>query len=242
MSFALNWFFSQDNTFGYHVVNICIHILTAFFLYLTCLKLLKLVLTEDDFQRSGQAIALFASLLWAANPMQTQAVTYIVQRMASLAALFSIIGILFYLKARTTDNTAKRIVYGIATIAAFLCAIASKENAIVFPVSLLLIEYIFFRSTNRILPLIKNHKPITFDSRTGGHWIPLSWGSSTCLHRISITTAGPSRSPSASSPNHGSSSFTCRSCFSPLHQGFPWSTMLSCPLPCLSPGRHCRRF
>jgi len=159
MSFALNWLFSQDNTFGYHVVNISIHILTAFFLYLTCLKILKLVITEDDLQRSGQAIALFASLLWAANPMQTQAVTYIVQRMASLAALFSIIGILFFLKARTADNAVKRSVYGITTLAAFLCAIASKENAIVFPVSLLLIEWIFFRSHDNNFLSIKKHKP-----------------------------------------------------------------------------------
>jgi tetratricopeptide (TPR) repeat protein len=160
MSFALNWFFGQDNPFGYHVVNICIHILTGFFLYLVCKKILWLILPPDEFCRSGYAIALLTSLLWATNPVQTQAVTYIVQRMASLAALFSIIGILLFLKARTTDNTAKSISYGISTIAAFLCAIASKENAIVFPVSLLLIEWIFFKSKVSVIFSIKNLTPI----------------------------------------------------------------------------------
>lgn len=162
MSFALNWWLSQNNTFGYHLVNISIHILTAFFLYLTCLELLKLVLSRDDFFHAGGAMALFASLFWAVNPLQTQAVTYIVQRMASMAALFSIVGILFYLKLRTTDNTIKRTVYGISTIAAFLCAIASKENAVVFPISLLLIEFIFFRSIDNIPNTIKKYKPFTF--------------------------------------------------------------------------------
>lgn len=157
LSFALNWFLGRDNPFGYHVVNICIHIFSAFFLYLTCLELLKIALDVEDFHRSGQAIALFAALLWAVNPMQTQAVTYIVQRMASMAALFSVIGIFFFLKARTSEKATKKITYGIITLASYLCALASKENTVVLPLSLLLIEYIFFKTNVVIIPRIKQN-------------------------------------------------------------------------------------
>lgn len=161
-SFALNWFFGQDNPVGYHIVNISIHIFTAFFLYLVCLELLRHLLSPNKFRQSGHAIALFASLLWAINPIQTQAVTYIVQRMASLAALFSIISIYFFLKARSNQSPSWRVIYGTTSLTGYICAVGSKENAIFLPVSILLIEYLLFRSTNRLFKKTSKLKPRHF--------------------------------------------------------------------------------
>lgn len=158
-SLALNWFIGQDNPLGYHIVNLCLHILTAFFLYLVCLYLIRLSLTPETFNRSGHFIALLAALLWAMNPIQTQAVTYIVQRMAVLAALFSIIGIFFFLKARTAASVQKIVFFGICCVLAFFFALGSKENAILFPCSLILIDYIFFKSYRKILRH-RTHKKI----------------------------------------------------------------------------------
>jgi hypothetical protein len=45
-----------------------------------------------------------ATALWALHPIQTQAVTYIVQRMAVLAAFFYLAGIFYYLKGRTARD------------------------------------------------------------------------------------------------------------------------------------------
>ncbi|MCW5205967.1 hypothetical protein VU08_03420 [Desulfobulbus sp. F5] len=157
-SLALNWFVGQDNPVGYHVVNLCIHILTAFFLYLACLYLVQLSLPPETFNRSGQFIALLTALLWAINPIQTQAVTYIVQRMAALAALFSIIGILFFLKARTAASVQKRVFSGLCCLVSFFMALGSKENAILFPFSLLLIDRIFLKSYRKILRNDRNKK------------------------------------------------------------------------------------
>ncbi|MEJ2286665.1 MAG: hypothetical protein P8X85_24090, partial [Desulfobacterales bacterium] len=39
LSFGLNWLLGEDDVFGYHLVNIAIHILTAILLYLTILAL-----------------------------------------------------------------------------------------------------------------------------------------------------------------------------------------------------------
>lgn len=148
-SFALNWWWGQDNVTGYHVVNIAIHILTAFFLFLTILLLLQTPNASGLNSNSIYFIALLSSALWAIHPIQIQAVTYIVQRMASMAALFYIIGIFCYLKARMSPSMAYRILFWGLCGLAFLMGISSKNNAIVLPVFLLLSEFVFFRDLSQ---------------------------------------------------------------------------------------------
>jgi len=157
-SFALNWFIGQDNPFGYHIVNISIHVLTAFFLYLSCRYLVSLTIFPRIFRLRGDSVAVIAALLWAMNPMQTQAVTYIVQRMAALAALFSIIGIFLFIKARTSIFFHQRVFFSIFCLFSFLLALGSKQNAILFPFSIMLVEYIFFRSKIGIIPQLAKER------------------------------------------------------------------------------------
>ena len=95
LSFALNWYFNQDRVFGYHVVNLLIHFLSACFLYLCIQQILSTPILANKYQGQEIFIAMLAALLWSLNPVQTQAVTYIVQRMASMAALFYIVSIYF---------------------------------------------------------------------------------------------------------------------------------------------------
>ncbi len=152
LTFALNWFFHQDRVFGYHVANFFIHLLTAVFLYKSCLLLLITPKNSNRYYASRNFIATLAAILWAVNPIQTQAVTYIVQRMASLAAMFTIIGIWCYLEARMLPlaNIKKQILYYAAAFLSFLLALGSKENAVLFPASVVLIELFFFRQDIKI--------------------------------------------------------------------------------------------
>jgi Tfp pilus assembly protein PilF len=145
-SFALNWLWGEDNVIGYHLVNIGIHVLTAIFLFLTILLLFRTPNAGDWDKNSIYFIALLSATLWAIHPIQIQAVTYIVQRMASMAALFYIISIFCYLNARMTVFTRHRLMWAVACAVAFLLGIGSKNNAIMLPVILLLIEFIFFRN------------------------------------------------------------------------------------------------
>ena len=108
LTLAINWYFGKANVFGYHVINILIHFLTACFLFLTVLDLLKTPNLKERYNGNEYFIALLTSTLWAINPIQTQAVTYIVQRMASLSTMFYILAILLYIKARTADPFSKR--------------------------------------------------------------------------------------------------------------------------------------
>ena len=149
-SFAVNWYFGRNDPFGYHLVNIVIHILASFFLYGTILSIrhtpnFQFVLSARNYYK----ISILAALLWAINPIQTQAITYIVQRMAALAAMFYILAMYLYIKARTSDHSAKRNLLFFSCFLSAVCAFASKENAATLPIALLLVEFLFFQDLSR---------------------------------------------------------------------------------------------
>jgi tetratricopeptide (TPR) repeat protein len=144
VTFAVNWYLGKADVFGYHLVNIGIHCATSGLLYFTILNLLNAPNMLDRYRGSGHFIALLATALWALHPIQTQAVTYIVQRMASLAALFYLAGIFLFAKARSVQSPVKRGVFSGLCLLSYLLAIGTKQNAVTLPVALLLIEAIFF--------------------------------------------------------------------------------------------------
>ena len=150
LTLALNWYLGKDKVFGYHLVNVFVHLLTAFFLFLSILWLYKTPrMTSQPAEDNSFTVALFTTTLWAVNPVQTQAVTYIVQRMASMAAMFYVIGIYLYMRGRLTEAIRVKIGWFFACLAAFLCALGSKENAITFPLAILLLEFIFFQDLTK---------------------------------------------------------------------------------------------
>ena len=149
LTFAINWYLGKDNVTGYHLVNIIIHALTALTLFITILNLFKSPNLKGRYQGSEYFIALLAASLWAINPIQTQAVTYIVQRMASMAAMFYVLGVYFYIKVRLNALPFQRIFLMLGCVFSFLFAIGSKENAVTLPLVLLLVEITFFLDLSR---------------------------------------------------------------------------------------------
>ena len=145
LTFALNWYVGKDDVFGYHIVNNAIHLVTAFFLFLTVLTLLMSPNLKGKYQGKEYLIAFLSAVLWAANPIQTQAVTYIVQRMASLVAMFYIIGIYFYLKTRLSKPGYTKSLFIAGSLLSFILALGSKENSVTFPVAVAIIEILFFQ-------------------------------------------------------------------------------------------------
>jgi tetratricopeptide (TPR) repeat protein len=148
LTFAINWYFGKDRVFGYHVVNILVHILTAYFLFLAIINILKSPNLRTQYQGKENFVAFLAALLWAINPIQVQAVTYIVQRMASMAAMFYILSLYLYLKTRQSENPLCRIFLLLGCAAGFLLALGSKQNAATLPLAVILIEMICFQDLN----------------------------------------------------------------------------------------------
>jgi len=147
LTFALNYYLSGHNTLSYHLTNIAIHIITAFFVYLVFQRTLIILKEKDEVPFTVftcQDIALLGAVLWAIHPLQTQAVTYIVQRMASMAAMFYMMGMFFYIVGRLKSGKLKPVLFfGVAFIC-WVVAVLSKENAVMLPLSVIIYELIFF--------------------------------------------------------------------------------------------------
>ena len=135
-SFALNYYFGKDNVFGYHFVNLSIHLLTSIFLFLFVYQSLNLPLLKARYGPNSYFIALLATVLWAINPIQTQAITYIVQRMSSIAGMFYIMSMYFYLKARICKLNLLKVTFYFLCFIAGILAFGSKENAAMLPISI----------------------------------------------------------------------------------------------------------
>jgi Tfp pilus assembly protein PilF len=136
LSLALNYYFGEDDVFGYHIVNLSIHFLASIFLFLLIFHTLNLPLVKAKYGPNSYSIAILATVLWVINPMQTQAVTYIVQRMASMAGMFYVMSMYFYLKGRTSQNKLLRITHYLFCFTTAILAFASKENAAMLPISI----------------------------------------------------------------------------------------------------------
>lgn len=137
-TFALNYRFGGLELPGYHLVNISIHLLTSLLVFFILLRLL-----------AGRRLpALAGALLFAAHPLQTQAITYIVQRMTCLSGLFFFLAIALFLQARTVRargalffSPRHLLCYGGALLAGSL-AVGIKQNAATLPLVMALLLWL----------------------------------------------------------------------------------------------------
>lgn len=99
VSFALNYLLHRYDVSGYHLVNLLIHLCTGLFLFFFIRATLLL-----SNCKTVNFTAFAATLIWLVHPIQTQSVTYIVQRMNSMAAMFYILSLLLYVKGRMAQQ------------------------------------------------------------------------------------------------------------------------------------------
>ena len=148
-TFVLNYRLGRDEPFGYHVVNFAVHVLAASRVFALALALCGTPALRDALAAAARlALAAMAGVLFACHPMQTQAVTYIVQRYASMAAMFYVWAVVCFLRARIRQaglraGAALRRT-SVATAVLAVCAVLSKENAASLPAALLLAEWLGF--------------------------------------------------------------------------------------------------
>ena len=164
LSFALNYYVGGLNVFGFHLVNFFIHYLSSVFLFLFIFNTLKLPLLKDQYTNIAYPVALLATILWSIHPVFVTSVSYIVQRMTSMAGMFYIMSMYFYLKGRTSEKTGKAIVFYLFCVLSGLSSLLTKENAVMLPFSILLFDLLLIQGATKeniqkffkflILPLI----------------------------------------------------------------------------------------
>jgi hypothetical protein len=150
LSFALDWWRGSGDPAAFQWTNIVIHCLNA----LAALLLFHAVLRDpDDPRRSRSAliVATIAAAFWALHPIQVQAVTYIVQRMAAMATLMVLLSVFSYVRGRRASTRPRAAAWFGLTLLALLGGVLSKENAWIAPILLLLAEYALNRPDRPLL-------------------------------------------------------------------------------------------
>ena len=126
---------------GYHIFNVAVHLLAALALFGIVRRTLMLPALKGRFDAKGAtAIAFCAALLWVLHPLQTQAVTYIVQRMESLMGLFYLLTLYCFIRSVSSPRPAG---WHAAAVACCLLGMASKEVMVSAPLIVLLYDRVF---------------------------------------------------------------------------------------------------
>lgn len=153
ITFQMNYQLSGLNVFSYHLLNLFIHIASALLVYRFLALLLKTPCFREDSDTylTSLPTPFFSALIFVVHPIQTQAVTYIVQRFTSLATLFYLAAAICYLQARLCQSKESRPVSASTAawlagcVAASFCAFNSKQIAYTLPLTLVLLECLCFR-------------------------------------------------------------------------------------------------
>lgn len=126
-----------------HVTNITIHMINSLLVYWLTFQLLNTTHSNNG-NKNKLYFALFCALVFASHPLHTQAVTYIVQRLASLATLLYLLAICSYFLARTQEKKSSIILGLIISLLSTIAAIFTKQNTATIPLTIILIELVFF--------------------------------------------------------------------------------------------------
>ena len=144
LSLAINYAIGGLTVESYHVVNLIIHILAALTLFGLLRRSLLLPTLGSRFASASVGLSCTMSLLWAVHPLQTESVTYVVQRAESLVGLFYLLTLYCYLRGATAKHGGRW--HGAAVIACTL-GMGSKEVMVSAPLVVMLSDRIFIAAS-----------------------------------------------------------------------------------------------
>ncbi len=155
VTFALNYHFGAADPFGYHLVNLGLHLLNMVLVFYLISVLLRLVnrgaaQREEGWQRIPRFYpALLGTVIFGLHPLQTESVTYIASRSSVLCTSFVLLTVAAFLAARIEGEDgpqplARRVAWLAAATASFVLGVATKELGICAPLILLLLEFLIF--------------------------------------------------------------------------------------------------
>jgi hypothetical protein len=140
------------NPYGIKLTNVFIHALNALLVYL----LASILLERTRYRDQRHLLAAAVGFAWLIAAVNVSGVLYAVQRMNQLATLFSLAALIFYLKLRGAPSwrsaSVGRLLACVTGVGALsVVAFACKENALLIPVFIVLIEWFLFPELPRWL-------------------------------------------------------------------------------------------
>ena len=151
-SFAVNYHFHKLNVYGYHLVNLMLHILCGILVYFIARNLFTLGLEKggppDRWSKKIDFLSLFTAAIFISHPIQVNSVTNIIQRLEILASLFYLLSIFLFLKG-SLEKGWRKILFFLGTGISYLCAIFSKETGFTILIALILFDFLFVCKTKK---------------------------------------------------------------------------------------------
>jgi tetratricopeptide (TPR) repeat protein len=140
LSLAINYAISGKDPWSYHVFNLLIHISAALALFGIVRHTLLSERLREEYGKAATALALVVALVWAVHPLNTQAVTYIIQRCESMMGMFYLLTM--YCAIRSFKAERKGWWY-VAAIAACIGGMLSKQVMATAPLMVLIYDWMF---------------------------------------------------------------------------------------------------
>jgi tetratricopeptide (TPR) repeat protein len=146
LSLCFNYWIGKTSVWSYHAFNLVIHILAALVLYGVVRRTLLVPKFHGRFEHRAAPLAFVSALLWLVHPMQTQSITYVVQRCEAMMGLFFLLTLYCVIHGA---GSRWRVLWGAAAFVSMVIAIASKEVAVVIPLIVMFYDRIFLTHSLR---------------------------------------------------------------------------------------------
>ncbi len=168
LSLAVNYALGGTRVWGYHAVNLAIHILAGLALYGIVRRTLLCPLLRERFGASAMRLAMAVAVLWTVHPLQTEAVTYISERCESLMGLFYLLTVYCFIRGTNAPRSS-----GWFTLSVLACGLgmASKEVMVTAPVMVLVYDRTFVSGSFR--EAWTRHRRLYLG--LAGTWLLLGW-------------------------------------------------------------------
>ncbi|MDP7163011.1 MAG: glycosyltransferase family 39 protein, partial [Phycisphaerae bacterium] len=140
LSLAVNYAIGELDVRGYHIFNLVVHLLAALTLFGVIRRTLQLAVMPEHVVLSSLPLAFVAALIWTVHPLNTEAVTYIIQRTESLMALFYLLTLYCVIRAAAAPGP---LPWYLAAVVACALGAGCKEAMVTAPVIILLYDRVF---------------------------------------------------------------------------------------------------
>jgi len=144
LTFAINNAIGQVDTFGYHLVNITLHLCVGVVLYFLTSQILSL--ENPTIQPKLKKLPLVVSLIHLINPINVQAVTYISSRSSVLVTLFFLLSFYLLVRYRKLNDRFKNkwvfLFYPLTVLLLFFLGLGTKEIIVTLPIIVVLYLWI----------------------------------------------------------------------------------------------------
>lgn len=168
LSLALNHALGGENVWGYHVFNLAVHAVAGLLLFGVVRRTLLLPTVDPRMGRLALPVAWSVAAVWLVHPLQTAAVTYIIQRAEAMAGLFYLLTLYAFIRGAQSRWRGR---WFVVSAVSCMAGVACKEVVATVPFAILLYDRAFVAGS--IGEAWRRHR--WYYASLAGSWVLLAW-------------------------------------------------------------------